>query len=114
MAILIYKYIGTKTLTTAGYGKWIKIKPGQQIVVLKHIKCRVCTMCPGMAVVIDPPDINAGPDGICFRQSKRINADDEEEAFSEFIPLAKVTEITFEKVDKTNRHRKLRPFEEVK
>lgn len=112
MAILIYKYIGTKTITMAGYGKWIKIKPGQQIVVLKHTKCRVCTLCPGLAIVIDPPGISS--EGICFRQSERINADGEEEAFSEFVPLAKVTEITFEKVDKTNRYRKLRPFEEEK
>ncbi len=112
MAIIVYKYIGKRDLTIAGFGKWIKIKPGQQIVVVKHLPCSTCNQCPGRALVIDPPDLNIGHDGVCFKQSERINQDGEEEAFNEFIPLSKVTEITFEKIDKTNMNRKLRPFEE--
>jgi len=99
MAVVVYQYTGDKVLMVPGFGKWLKIKSGDTIVVSKHIVCKDCSRCPGKAVVIDPPDINCGHEGICFMETGH-----------SIFPLTKVMEVRVDRNTLKGRGRLLRPF----
>jgi hypothetical protein len=91
VSIIVYRYTGSKEVTYPGSGKWLRLKTGDQIVVVKHSPCKHCKKCLGMAMVAEPP-----MGEICldiFHTDK--------------VPFEKVSEINTNKVQPKSDHRRI-------
>jgi len=98
--IKVYQYQGERELMYPGSGKWMRIKPGD-ILLIKHFRCKNCNECPGESLVIDPEI--AKP--ICFRSEKTGNQSS--------FPLKEVMNYDIDdfKPGEKKKGRLLRPFD---